>query len=590
MRIAWLSLFWAVLLRAPLKSLSIAWWWLARRRVRAVGRLRETAANLPDTYRWWRILHRSRYEDTWQFSCPDKLQPHITVHLHLSADCDTLQARKACMSVYRQSYAGWSLLVTSAMPVAGLPKAPWISRIPGTFSSRAAALKQVFLTAKGDYVVPLSADSVLNRGALHAFAAAIADLPETHENSSLPILYADQDEFGENGCVRNPWFKPNWDPDLFIAQDFISAACAIPRQRAVTARIPPNTDDKSAISCLLADLLIAEPLPQPQHVPYVATTTTADTWCKTISGRAAVLGNRLPALLIEPGPFGTLACRRPLLIPPPKVNIIIPTRDRIDLLKPCVESILSKTTYPNFEILIVDNDSKLSETISFFHSLRENKKVKVLHWPKPYNYSAINNFAVSHADGEYICLLNNDTEVIADEWLNIMMTQAIRPEIGAVGARLLYPDRSIQHAGVVIGLGGAAGHAHRGLPEDAPGYFAQALVPRQATAVTAACLVVSKISFQAVGGLDEENLAIAYNDVDLCLKLRATGLSNFYDPRAVLYHYESKSRGLDFAPEHLARYMRELGVFQKRWNTVGYTDPTHHPHLDPASEVYRLRL
>jgi GT2 family glycosyltransferase len=189
-----------------------------------------------------------------------------------------------------------------------------------------------------------------------------------------------------------------------------------------------------------------------------------------------------------------------------------------------------------------------------------------------------------------LCLLNDDTEVIGDDWLTELMRYAVRPEVGAVGAKLLYDDGSIQHAGVVIGLGEAAGHAHRYLRGDQPGYFHRPHVAHFASAVTAACLVVKAEKFHAVGGFDEQGLAIAFNDVDLCLKLEAAGWRNVYQPRAVLVHHESRSRGKDFAPQHLERYQRELAVLQDRWKTRDYHDPLHHPLLDRSSEAYILRL
>lgn len=183
-------------------------------------------------------------------------------------------------------------------------------------------------------------------------------------------------------------------------------------------------------------------------------------------------------------------------------------------------------------------------------------------------------------------MLNNDIEVIEPHWLSALVREAMQPGIGAVGARFCSPDRSVQHAGVAIGLGNAAGHAHRALPEGEPGYYAQALIARGASAVTGACLLVARRHFEAVGGLDADGLAVAYNDVDLCLKLRELGLRNIYTPLATLIHHESKSRGLDFSPEHLERYMRELSLLQERWDTRSLVDPWHHPGLDRGNETY----
>jgi len=217
-------------------------------------------------------------------------------------------------------------------------------------------------------------------------------------------------------------------------------------------------------------------------------------------------------------------------------------------------------------------------------------RVSILLYDHPYNYSAINNAAVAQSRGSYLCLLNNDTEIIEGSWLTELMRYATRTHVGAVGAKLLYGDGSIQHAGVLLGIGGAAGHAHRGLRDDEPGYFAMAHSAHYATAVTAACLVVERAKFEAVGGFDEAMLQIAYNDVDLCLKLERAGWRNVYAPQAMLTHHESKSRGLDLSPEHFERYRAELAVLQERWNTVDAVDPLHHPYLDRSSETYRVRF
>jgi GT2 family glycosyltransferase len=216
--------------------------------------------------------------------------------------------------------------------------------------------------------------------------------------------------------------------------------------------------------------------------------------------------------------------------------------------------------------------------------------VTILDQPGPFNYSTINNNAVAAAQGELLCLMNNDIEVLSPDWLAIMATQALRPEVGAVGAQLLYPDGRIQHAGVVIGVGNAAGHAHRFLQPGAEGYFRRHALPQFVSAVTGACLVVRRERFLAVGGLDEANFAVAFNDVDLCLKLNARGWQSFYEPRAVLVHHESVSRGLDTDPVGAARFAGELAALQRIWRTNEIVDPYHHPMLSRASEQFALDL
>jgi GT2 family glycosyltransferase len=260
------------------------------------------------------------------------------------------------------------------------------------------------------------------------------------------------------------------------------------------------------------------------------------------------------------------------------------------LLRTCVRGVLDNTRYRPFEIIIVDNGSRDPETLSFLKRVSANPRVRVLDYDQPFNFSAINNFAARNARGSYLCLLNNDIEIIDEGWLIALMRQAVRPEVGAAGAKLLYEDGTIQHAGVVIGLGQAAGHAHRYQRNDEPGYFARPHVAHCASAVTAACLVVAKAKFDAVGGLDETNFAVAFNDVDLCLKLERAGWHNIYVPQAVAIHHESKSRGRDFLPANIDRYMGELAVLQDRWATPGYSDPLHHPHLDKGAETYVIQV
>jgi len=255
-----------------------------------------------------------------------------------------------------------------------------------------------------------------------------------------------------------------------------------------------------------------------------------------------------------------------------------------------VDGLLNRTSYGPLELLIVDNGSIEPRTTDYLRGIAEDSRVRVLPYAAPYNFSAINNFAVRKAKGAYLCLLNNDTEVVGADWLTEMMRFAVRENVGAVGAKLLYEDGSIQHAGVAIGIGEAAGHSHRGLDNDEPGYFGLAHAAHYVSAVTAACLVVDKRKYLAVGGLDEEMLAVAFNDVDFCLKLQMAGWRNVYTPHAVLVHHESKSRGSDFAADHVDRFRGELKVLQDRWKTRTARDPLHNPNLDPYSESFVLRL
>lgn len=595
---ALLRAFFIVMYRRPGRALTVAWWWITGRKVRARLRLSAAIASLPDHYQLWRSLYQPGSTGAYTASLPARdARVGLALHLHLP-DGQIELAMPALASVLGQLTPQDLLYISSDVPLAAdvMPVAPRGGRVhivSDAVPTRTAAIRRVLAMTTASHLVPLDPAATLTPGAVEIFARAIAGDP-----NRKTIFYADQDERDRRTLRSNPWLKPAWDEDLFLAQDYVSAACAIPVDAARRVIELVASDDALAVYEVVARLVLAPAPLVVQRIAHVAVTTEAGAWRHASPDRVDLVRRLLathasPGVakpIVEPSVFGTLSVRWPLPDAPPKVSVIVPTRDRLDLLAVCVEGVLQHTDYPDIELVIADNGSVEPETLAYFAHCENDPRVKVVRWPHPYNYSAINNFAVAGARGPYLCLLNNDTEVIDPAWLSIMMAHAIRPDVGAVGARLLYPDRSVQHAGVVVGMGGAAGHAHRGLADGDPGYFAQALVTRGATAVTAACLVVAKDKYDAVGGLDADGLAIAYNDIDLCLKLRAAGWRNIYAPQAVLIHHEGKSRGLDFAPEHLARYLRELTTFQERWASIGFDDPMHHPALDPSSEVYRLKI
>jgi GT2 family glycosyltransferase len=274
---------------------------------------------------------------------------------------------------------------------------------------------------------------------------------------------------------------------------------------------------------------------------------------------------------------------------PPQVSMIIPTRNEVELIRRCVESIGEKTEYRDFEILIVDNGSDDPETIQYLRGLEAAGAVRLLSYPHPFNFSAINNFAVRHVRGELLAFLNNDLEVIDSGWLGEMVSHAVRPEIGAVGACLWYPDDRLQHGGVVLGLGGVAGHAMKMLPRGAKGYNARAVLVQNYSAVTAACMLVRRRVFDEIGGFDADNLPIAFNDVDLCLRIREKGYRNLWTPYAQLYHHESASRGPEDTPEKQARFGKEIAYMRHRWGQLLHHDPAYNPNLTDRTEDFALR-
>lgn len=561
--------FWELFLRLlpwrPRQALEALYWQLTGRKLRARNRVCAGAQELPFAYELW----ISDFEGNQEIAreAPARVEswnspPTFSIVLHGTSDCSKEQLGRSIESARRQVYPQWKLVD----PPVNLNKLNIAS-------------------ADADYIVPLRVGDVLSDVALFRFAEHIQKDP------SISLLYGDQDVLDARGRRTQPWFKPRWNKEMFLAQDFLGSAVAI---KAADARRAAEFKDGNA-DINLSDLLVEVAATSDgaiTHIPHILCHVDASGPSSLPDERIAAVARHVEPLGAEcvAGPFGTVRVSWPLPSELPLVSIIVPTRDKAELLSACLDSIFEKTNYAAYEVIVVDNESVEPESLRYLTEIAKHPKVRVFCHDEAYNYSAINNRAALQAMGSFLCLLNNDTEIVEPDWLGEMMRYAVRPEIGAVGAKLLYDDGTIQHAGVVVGLGEAAGHAHRFAPADKPGYFRQPHVAQYVSAVTAACLVVEKAKFDAVGGLDEEGLAIAYNDVDLCLKLQAAGLKNVYVPHAVLLHHESKSRGSDLSSTQIERYLSELRVLQDRWGTKGYQDPLHNPNLDPSSETYSIRL
>ncbi|WP_235054564.1 glycosyltransferase family 2 protein [Novosphingobium lindaniclasticum] len=403
------------------------------------------------------------------------------------------------------------------------------------------------------WLMPLAAGDVVAPGAIAAYRAATATALQAR------IIYADDDLLDAKGRRCAPHFKPAWNPELQRHFDYLTGSCII---RASQVELAGSTGVDWA-KRLVAKVASGEGA-APIRLPYV------------LHHRRCRPAPQIPVML--QGPASSL----------PRVSVIIPTRNRLDLLKVCIEG-LARTDYPDLEVIVVDNGSDDPAALAYLAGL-DPARYRVLRDPGPFNYSRLNNYAAREATGELLCLLNNDIEMLSSDWLAIMVRQAMRPEVGAVGAQLLYPNGRIQHAGVVMGICGGAAHAHRLLHPDSEGYFYRHALPQFVSAVTAACLIVRRASFEAIGGLDEMNFAVAFNDVDLCMRLNAKGWQSFYEPRAKLIHHESVSRGKDRDPVGAARMRRELAALQTMWHTDREIDPYHHPQLNRFSESFVVRI
>lgn len=415
------------------------------------------------------------------------------------------------------------------------------------------------------------------------------------KNSDVAFIYSDHDFVDDNGIRIDPQFKPQWSPELFLAQNYLGGALLINTEK-VYVDLKLN---KSIFEIVLGVFERTHPLKTNgllvHRIPSLLYSQfdhrSNSFWSSQlqinkqhietefefnkVSADIVTIDNKF--LQVKYLPKTT-----------PLVSIVVPTRDMLQHLKRCIGSILEKTSYLNFEIIIVDNQSEKKETIKYLDKISQNPKVTVLNYNFAFNYSKINNFAVSQSNGDYICLLNNDTEVISRDWLEVMVGQIQQPNVGAVGIKLLYPNNTVQHAGDAVGPGGCADHYFSGFGEDEPGYMGRAIMAQDLSAVTAACLLTSRVIYDEVGGLDEDNLEVAFNDVDYCLKVGESGRRVVFTPYAKMYHYESLSRGQDLTPEKIERAKREADFMRGRWANVMADDPFYNPNLNYSRPNFEL--
>lgn len=440
--------------------------------------------------------------------------------------------------------------------------------------------------ASGDFLALLDHDDELAPHALYMVAAAL------ERNPSLDLIYSDEDKIDERGQRFDPYFKPDWNPDLFRGQNMV-CHLAVYRTEVLRAVGGFREGFEGSQDWDLA-LRVTERISASNicHLPYVlyhwraianSTATNLSAKPYAITAAVAALNEHLVRTKchgsVEPLEGGHLRVRFSISVPFPLVSIIIPTRNGVHLLRQCIESIRSRSSYPNYEILVVDNQSDDPAALGYLTEIEENGIARVLRYDFPFNYSAINNFAAREAKGSFLCLLNNDIEVISSGWLEEMVSHASRPDVGAVGAMLYYPNDLIQHAGVVLGMGGVAGHAYGRSPRGTPGYMNRARLVQNIGAVTGACLLVRASIFREVGGLDAENLPVAFNDVDFCIRVAQCGYRNLWTPFAELYHHESATRGSDETADNKPRFRREHEYMKARWGDLLQRDPAFNPNL-----------
>ncbi|GAA3712731.1 hypothetical protein GCM10022421_20000 [Oceanisphaera sediminis] len=413
---------------------------------------------------------------------------------------------------------------------------------------------------------------------------ALAWMATETRNSNTAFIYSDHDYLVDGKRV-NPQFKPDWSEELARTSGYVGSAFAL------RADLFSQVVQETGFDCAYQLVLDAAALTGPEAISHIpAVLCHYGPQCAVTASQQALeqhLRRRNIAARVEPqGAHQRVRYQLPANLP--KVSIVVPTRDALSYLKTCVESLLQKTTWPDYELLIVDNQSSEPAALAYLRQLDQDARVKVLRYDQPFNFSAINNFAVKQANGEVICLLNNDTEVISPDWLEEMVSRLLQSGVGVVGTRLYFSDGRVQHAGDVLGPGGCATHLHGILEADDPGYMHRAVLAQDLSAVTAACFVTHKQLYQQLGGLDETNLTVAFNDVDYCLRVREAGQRVIYTPYAELYHHESVSRGKDDSPEKQARAKREAKYMRSRWGHIIERDPFYNPNLNYSQPNFKL--
>ena len=513
--------------------------------------------------------------------------------------------RAAIESVLGQIYPHWELCLaddaSTAPHIAGVlrefsardPRIKFVRReINGHIS---AATNSALDLATGEFVAFLDHDDLLANTALYEVAVEL----EAHPDAD--VVYSDSDNIDGEGRRSLPYFKTDWDPDLMLAHNMVSHLGVYRRsvvERVGRMRLGFEGSQDYDLMLRVAETSAPDRI---RHIPAILYHWRREAAARSFSEdaleRCVVAARRAIREHLDRSetlahidiPPKTPAWMRVIRLLPrvrPLVSVIVPTRDAADLLARCADGVLTRTDYKPLELLIIDNDSALPETRSLFEKLSKDERVRIISYPGDFNYAAINNHAVREARGDIVVLMNNDIDVCSPLWLEEMVSHALRPEVGAVGAKLIYPSGEVQHAGVLLGVGHGAGHFFHGAPRNEVGYFGFLSLTRRVSAVTAACMAVRRSVYAEVGGFDADRFPIAFNDVDFCLRLGKSGYAVVWTPFAELYHVESATRGADTAAERQERLSRDAEQLRLVWGDQLDRDAFYNPNCALESACF----
>ncbi len=508
--------------------------------------------------------------------------------------------REMIESVMTQTYGKWELCLADGSDDAH----DFVGRICQEYRQKDSRIKyqklaknegisgntnECYKMATGNYIALFDHDDLLHPCVLFAYMQAICE-------KDADYIYCDEATFKGNSInhMITLHFKPDFAPDNLLANNYICHFSVFSRELLESGELFRSQFDGSQDHDMI--LRLTAKAKHIVHVPRIlyywrshkgSVASSIDAKTYAIDAAKGAVADHLTKLgyrnfeIESTRAFATIFRIKYELTSRPLVSIIIPNKDHVDDLSRCVESIINLSTYDNYEIVIVENNSETAEIRTYYEEISRHPRVQVVEYKGDFNYSKINNFGVQYAKGEYLLLLNNDTEVITPDWMEELLMYAMRKDVGVVGAKLYYPDKTIQHAGIVIGLGAhrTAGHTHYRIPEANVGYMGRLCYAQDVTAVTGACMMVSKALYEELGGLDE-SFTVALNDVDFCLRVREKGLLNIFTPFAELYHYESKSRGSDKKDERALRYQQESDRFRVKWaDALAKGDPYYNPNF-----------
>ena len=557
--------------------------------------------NLPsDLYRRW-IRRKepalSRSESARIQTIPVTERPEIGILLTV-CDPTPRDLKKTLQSVIRQTSPNWKLHI-----IDDASRNPEVRSLLSSFaakdnrialslreqrSGKAAATNEAFGSASSPFVGCLDQDDLLAPQAVEFISGHLA------RSADCTLLFTDEDEIDARGRRVNPYFKPQrFSPELFYSYDYVNhwAIRRIDHVRDLGGW-RAEFDGAQGYDLSLRSIKTYG-FAGIEHLPHVLYHSRAGSPSAVDieKGRQALVQHFADETGLAVAIASNTMYRivRPVDAERSGVAVIVPFRDRPELLAACAATVLHKTAYPNLELILIDNGSVLEDARALVDRLGRDPRVKVIRDDNPFNYSRLNNLGVQATTKEFVCLLNNDVEAIEPDWLTDMMSYATLPGVGCVGAKLLYPGGGVQHAGVILGLSGIAGHAFLNASDDASGYFGRLQVASNFSALTGACLLLRRSVYLAAGGLDEEQLPVAYNDIDLCIKILSLGYRNVLTPFARLIHHESASRGSDNTPEKSERFRRESEVMRRRHAAILAHDPFYSPHLSLGKD-FRVAL